>query len=72
MLICDAGWECDQPDGYRAPVVAPRPAAGWPSTDDTCAADADAVFIAAAREDVPALLAEVDRLRALLDTGGES
>lgn len=41
------------------------------SSDDITRADAvreaDAEFIAAARTDVPALLAEVDRLRALVD-----
>jgi len=32
--------------------------------------DADAEFIAAARSDVPALLAEIERLEALLDEAG--
>ena len=67
LLICDAGWDFDDPEyGHSAPVIAAKPATGWPDTDDHRAANADAEFIAHAREDVPALLAEVDRLRALL------
>jgi hypothetical protein len=69
IQICDAGWDFDLPDGHHALVHAPKPAEGWPSTGDVAAADADAEFIAHARQDVPALLAEVVRLRALLSGG---
>jgi hypothetical protein len=44
---------------------------GWPDGPEWLEDAANARFLAHAREDVPALLAEVRRLRALLRAGGE-
>jgi hypothetical protein len=41
---------------------------GWPAT---CFRSADSVFIAHSREDVPALVAEVRRLRAILEDASD-
>jgi hypothetical protein len=65
---CTDSWEIYQGTEYQ-------PGAEW--IGETCRAGemddsrADAEFVAAAREDVPALLAEVRRLRAELDEAAE-